>query len=82
MKIMNEIKRKRKGIQAGMIVGLAVALYMKFSGALTTQAALGDGLIDKMITLPTIDMAFVKIAIVATILGGLIGYIIQDKFVK
>ena len=80
--IKRQINRNKKGIKAGMIIGFIAVLYMRFSG-LTTQAIIpAGGLIEQIITIPALDMALLKLFITAIILGGLVGYIIQEKIIK
>jgi len=80
--IRRKIKRNRKGIFGGILFGAASVLYMKVTGIVTQAAVSPGGLIEKIVTLPSADMALLKLVITAIILGGFAGFIIQEKFIK
>lgn len=80
-KIIREMKKHKKGIAAGSIMGAVIVLYMKSKGAITM--AMEPGLIDQILpSIPTIDATFIKLLLVAIILGGTIGYIIESAVIK
>ena len=81
-KLIKEIKSHKKGISAGALTGLIIVLYMKFTGAITTMATVTPGLLDRAIELAPLDMALFKLLLTAVLLGGFIGYVIQDRLIK
>ena len=81
-KLITLIRRNREGIIGGSALGAGVALWMDSTGKFTASMINQGGLLQSMIELPSTEMAFVKLLFTAVILGGTIGYVIQEYLIK
>jgi len=80
-KIIREFKQKKEGITAGAVVGAIIVFYMNMTGEIAQATIPPGGLIEEIGSIPLDDLVFIKLLLTAIIIGGFVGYIIQDKLI-
>lgn len=82
-KIKRDLKVNKEGILGGSVVGLITAFYAKSQGLITssliTMSVENPGLIDSFLSLPAAEMTFLKMILLYSIIGAVIGYFIDKK---
>lgn len=82
-KFMQEIKKYKDGVLAGVITGLALTCYITQKGTTSLMALNEPGIIDNVVgSLSPDTLLFVKLAIVYSTMGALIGYTISKYLYK
>jgi hypothetical protein len=75
------LKWNKEGLLVGAILGAVFAFYIKNKGIDLMFAVEKPGLIDYMVSIAPVDMAFLKVLITFTVIGATLGFV-ADMLIK